>query len=410
MPSTMPFSEFVEINPKVKLEKGIEYPFVEMGMLTPRHRYIEGTRGRMFKGGGTKFESGDTLLARITPCLENGKIAQFVNNDGKVGFGSTEFFVFREREGVSDPGYVFYLSLSDIIRKPAEKSMAGASGRQRADLAAIKEIEVPSPPLPTQRKIAGILSAYDDLIENNLRRIKILEQMAQAIYREWFVNFRFPGHQKVKMVDSELGPIPQGWEVGKLGDIASVNLNSYKANELPEEILYVNISSVSTGKIDEAELISATEAPGRARRKVKHGDTIWSSVRPNRKSFSLIIDPPENLIVSTGFAVLSPEKVPYSFLYQAVTTDDFVGYLTSNVTGSAYPAVNAKDYENADLLIPPDEILDRFHGIVEPQLILKHKLLSKNANLRRTRDLLLPRLISGKLDVADLDINTGEVA
>ncbi len=97
--------------------------------------------------------------------------------------------------------------------------MFGASGRQRADLKVVREIEILAPPPPTQRKIAAILSAYDDLIENNTRRIQILEQMAQAIYREWFVHFRFPGHEDVRMVESELGLIPEGWEVIHIKDL-----------------------------------------------------------------------------------------------------------------------------------------------------------------------------------------------
>src|SRR5690606_10520769 len=106
---------------------------------------------------------------------------------------------------------VFYLATSELLRRAAEKSMSGASGRQRADLAAIDNLDVPAPLLPNQRRIASILSAYDDLIENNTRRIAILEEMARRIYEEWFVRFRFPGHEQVKMVESELGVIPEGW-------------------------------------------------------------------------------------------------------------------------------------------------------------------------------------------------------
>jgi type I restriction enzyme S subunit len=118
-----------------------------------------------FNSGGAKFLPGDTLFARITPCLENGKIAQYKCSENTPAFGSTEFFVFRARTGVSDPSYVYYLSLSDLVRGPAEKSMSGASGRQRASLQSIVDIQLPAPPLPTQLKIAAILSAYDDLIE-----------------------------------------------------------------------------------------------------------------------------------------------------------------------------------------------------------------------------------------------------
>ena len=119
----MIFSDFVLLNPVVSLKKGDEYPFIAMEALTSGRRYVHVDEKRVYTGGGAKFQSGDTLFARITPCLENGKIAQFKAPDKFLGFGSTEFFVFRNRQGISDPGYVFYLALSDILRKPAEKSM-----------------------------------------------------------------------------------------------------------------------------------------------------------------------------------------------------------------------------------------------------------------------------------------------
>jgi len=134
----MIFCDFAYINPKVSLQKGEVYPFIEMEDVTPGNRYITACKTREYKGGGSRFQSNDIIFARITPCLENGKIAQVKGKDGEKYFGSTEFFVFRAKEGISDSGFLFYLSYSDIIRKPAEKSMYGASGRQRATLDVIK--------------------------------------------------------------------------------------------------------------------------------------------------------------------------------------------------------------------------------------------------------------------------------
>ncbi len=269
---------------------------------------------------------------------------------------------------------------------------------------ALHLLPVRIPSLSTQRKIAAILSAYDDLIENNTRRIKILEEMAQMLYREWFVNFRFPGHAKVRMVNSRLGQVPEGWEIVELGEIAEVNKSSVKKGEEPIEINYVDIASVTTGQIETIQLMPFVDAPGRARRIVKDGDIIWSMVRPNRKSFSLILKPLPNLIVSTGFAVIGAKQVPYTYLYQSMTTDDFVGYLTNHATGAAYPAVSASDFEKADILIPPKRTLDLFHSIAKDFFVEKEILGQKNINLRRTRDLLLPKLISGAVEVEGLDI------
>ena len=210
MKNTIRFGDFVEVNPRLQLEKGKEYPYIEMADVNPGNGFVLPEKKRIYKGGGSRFQSGDTLFARITPCLENGKIVRCKHTNNEPCFGSTEFFIFRGKPKVSDSTYVFYLALSPIIRDPAVKSMTGASGRQRAILSSVEDIRIPVYSLAIQRKIAAVLSAYDDLIENNTRRIKILEDMAQTLYREWFVHFRFPGHENVPMVESPLGLIPQG--------------------------------------------------------------------------------------------------------------------------------------------------------------------------------------------------------
>jgi type I restriction enzyme, S subunit len=234
--------------------------------------------------------------------------------------------------------------------------------------------------------------------------------MAQAIYHEWFVHFRFPGYKKIKRVPSPLGPIPAGWSVANVAEIADVNALSIQRGEEPEQIVYVDIASVSPGSIDEAKRMKFEDAPGRARRIVRHGDIIWSMVRPNRRCFALVLDPEPNLIVSTGFAVVSATGVPSSYLYHALTTDGFVGYLANRATGAAYPAVKAEDFQNAEVLRPDGTTLKHFDGLVRPMIEMWDSLAKKNRNLRQTRDLLLPKLTSGELDVSDLDINVGDAA
>ncbi len=272
------------------------------------------------------------------------------------------------------------------------------------------DLHVSFPPLITQRKIAAVLSAYDDLIENNLRRIKILEEMAQNLYREWFVQFRFPGHPQARFTDSSLGPIPEGWAVKRLADVAEVNRAQIKSHNAPEELHYIDISSVSPGQIDSMTTCTFANAPGRARRIVQHGDVLWSCVRPNRRSHARVMHPAPNTIASTGFAVLTATTVPFSFLYFATTTDDFVAYLTNNATGAAYPAVTATTFEKADLLIPPTLLLKKFGDMTIPMAEQTFILQRQIQTLRRTRDLLLPRLISGELDVSALDIAVPEEA
>jgi type I restriction enzyme S subunit len=183
-----------------------------------------------------------------------------------------------------------------------------------------------------------------------------------------------------------------------------VNRRSIRRGEEPDRIIYIDIASVAPGVVTSKEPFDFPAAPGRARRIVEHGDLIWSCVRPNRRSFALILRPEPNLTVSTGFAVISATTVPFSYLYSALTTDDFVGYLTNHASGAAYPAVTAKDFEAAHVLRPADDVLSRFHETVAPMLELRHELTMRNSVLRQTRDLLLPKLISGDVDVSELDI------
>ena len=335
----------------------------------------------------SKPEYGDTLFAHIGASLGE---AAFVKTHRP--FSIKNIALFKPNPRVIDESYLYYLVISPAFQELAKQTKTG-SAQPFLSLGHLRSHRITyHVTLNEQREIASILSAYDDLIENNTRRIRILEEMAQSLYREWFVHFRFPGHKKVKMVDSLLGKIPEGWASTKLSDIALVNASNIKRGEEPEEIDYIDIASVSTGYIEKSEALSFTDAPGRARRRVKHGDIIWATVRPNRKSYSIIMAPLSNLIVSTGFAVITAVDVPYTYLYQAMTTEEFVGYLSNHAKGSAYPAVTAADFLDANILQPPRDVLKEFNKIVEPIFHWKQSMLKKNAKLCLTRNLLLSKL------------------
>jgi type I restriction enzyme S subunit len=233
------------------------------------------------------------------------------------------------------------------------------------------------------------------LIANNERRIELLEEAMHLLYREWFVHLRFPGWEETEIVDG----VPEGWEKRPLGKVAKVNSKSIKKSNAPEQINYIDISSVGTGILNNISPLYFADAPSRARRIVKHGDVIWSCVRPNRKAYSIILEPEPNTIVSTGFAVLTALKVPFSYLYLAVTTPEFVGYLTKVARGAAYPAVSASDFENADIYLPDRKLLQELDDLVLPMLQQKRTLWLLNLKLREARDALLPRLMSGRIEV-----------
>lgn len=307
---------------------------------------------------------------------------------------------FNSRE--IHPKFYAYCFRTPLIRQGLTAS-GGGTNISNLNQDILNALEVPLPPLPVQRRIAGILSAYDELIDNSQRRIRILEEMARVLYGEWFVHFRFPGHEKVPRVSSPVGDIPQGWEEKKLSEVAEVNRTQINARSAPDELHYIDISSVSPGQIDAITTYAFSDAPGRARRIVQHGDVLWSCVRPNRRSHAQVMHPDPNIIASTGFAVLTATRVPFTFLYLATTTDDFVAYLTNNASGSAYPAVTAETFNKASLLIPPAPLLAKFGDATIPMAGQVYKLQRQIQNLRRTRDLLLPRLLSGQQPLKPLD-------
>lgn len=252
------------------------------------------------------------------------------------------------------------------------------------------------PGVAEQRRIADRLACYDDLIDNNRRRIALLEQSARLLYREWFVHLRFPGHEHVKVVDG----VPEGWGRQLVSEIADINARSLQRG-FHGEIEYIDIASVTTGSINETTSYLFSEAPGRARRIVRHGDLIWSCVRPNRASYAMIWNPAENLVASTGFCVLSPSAVPPAFLYFGLSTQDFIGYLTNNARGAAYPAVVAKDFETYQLLVPSAALLNEFQAYAEPIFEQMGVLKEQNSKLRQARDLLLPRLMRGDVTLME---------
>jgi type I restriction enzyme, S subunit len=298
---------------------------------------------------------------------------------------------FIANEDICDVRFVKYYF--DIVQERMKMVSQGAT-QDNLSQDKLLRFGIPCPPIAVQRAIGTTLSSYDSLIETNQRRVALLEEFARLLYREWFVSFRYPGHA-VEM-SSEL---PQGWLTRPLSEMAEVNRASLGAKDKPEEIQYIDIASVETGVVLGATKMPYGDAPGRARRLVKHGDVIWSCVRPNRCSYALMWEPDEDVVVSTGFAVLTASSVPFSYLYFATTSDEFVAYLTNRATGAAYPAVSGKDFEEAPLLYPSSEVLQSFDEKCLPILELRSKLILQNAHLTEARNALLPKIMSGELAI-----------
>ena len=341
---------------------------------------------------GVSIESGDILLNitgdSVARCCQ-------VPDDVLPARVNQHVSIIRPDQSKLHPRFLMYFLVSPLMQATM-LSLAGSGGTRKAlTKTMIERFQVPLPDLSEQRKIAGLLSAYDDLIENNRRRIALLEQAVRELYREWFARLRFPGHENTRIVNG----LPEEWELKTLREVAVTNAQSYHAKKLPETLNYIDISSVSAGRILEKRSMIAADAPGRARRKAAHGDVIWSNVRPNLKAYSLVLDPEENDVFSTGFTVLSATRIPFTFLFQSVTSDYFVTYLVNHTTGASYPAVRPDDFERAEIVVPRPLLLTKFHEICESKYHLIANLAKEDEQLMKARDLLLPRLMSGEVTV-----------
>lgn len=331
----------------------------------------------------------DIILAREAPA---GNVA-IIKNGVKMCLGQRTVLL-RPNKEVVNPDFLTYFLLAPEQQYGLLGTANGATVAH-VNIPTIRNLKIKLPPLKTQERIGKILSAYDDLIENNQRQIKLLEEAAQRLYKEWFVDLRFPGHENTKIIDG----VPEGWRMAVLSEIASVNKESISKQYPYDYVDYIDIGAVSKGQINSATRLSTKDAPGRAKRIAFDGDVLWGMVRPNLKSYALVFHPKETSVFSTGFAILHAEKVPFSFLYCHVTQDEFVSYLINCTNGAAYPAVKPSHFENAVLLVPTDMVLSKFHSLVGQMFRQAEILEQKNQQAIEARDRLLPKLMSGKIEV-----------
>lgn len=281
----------------------------------------------------------------------------------------------------------------------------------------IERVELFLPSLPIQRKIASILSGYDDLIENNTRRNKILEEMARALYREWFVHFRFPGHEEMKMVESELGPIPKGWEVKALGNVL-FELESGsrpKGGIRPSErgvpsIGAENILGLGEYDYSREKYVSRRFYDTMRRGHVKSGDVLLykDGAQIGRKSMFRDGFPHAGCCVNEHVFILRTNgRCSQSYLYFWLDQPNITGKIRNLNANAAQPGINQASVRGLPILLPDEVTLGAFEDLVESLLGQLFSLAKKNNLLRRTRDLLLPKLLSSELDVDQLDVNSG---
>ena len=373
--------DIVEINPTESLKKGTVAKKIGMDVLQPYCRAIPSFSFEPYTGG-TKFKNGDTIMARITPCLENGKTAMVnILDDNEIGFGSTEYIVFRAKNNITDPYFIYYLVTSDCIRNPAIKSMVGSSGRQRVQTDVVANLSINLPPLPTQQKIATILSSLDDKIELNNKINTNLEQQAQALFKNWFVDCMNSTTKMSDIIDVRDGthdsPKPQ--ESGYLL-VTSKHLEAYSIN--PTDANF--ITKEDYDKINE-------------RSKVDNGDILLSMIG-TVGIVSLVIDNPVTWAIKNMglFKTSKVEDLKY-YLLNYLKSDDVRNYIEQHLAGSTQKYISLSELRNLPINIPEKNILEKFNNIVTPIYEQIVNNTNEIKNLKELRDTLLPKLMNGEI-------------
>ena len=321
----------------------------------------------------------------------------------KMTYAHTDLFVNQAINAIVpkksyDKEYVYYDVKYSVLPQLKKLDSGTTSGRENVSKSSFSSIRIPIiRDKNIQHRIASILSTYDSLIENNTKRIRLLEKMAENLYKEWFVRFRFPGHENVEMENG----LPKGWKYFRIEELCGINKHTLKVAKAPKEILYLDTGSITCGKISELDSIPFVDAPSRARRLVKHNSIVYSTVRPSLQHYGILKEPPSNMVVSTGFAVLDCKYDISNIVYLALSHPSVYKYcsLIADCAVATYPSIKPKEIGKVSMALPSLEVAVEWNSKFECFYRAIQKLRKQNTILARQRDLLLPRLMSGKLEV-----------
>jgi type I restriction enzyme S subunit len=336
------------------------------------------------------LQNGDIIFVRSNGNRQLIGRSLFVNGVQEKITHSAFTIRVRFTSGLAIPRFYSYLFRSPFMRQILSSQGSGTN-INNLNQRILEDLQVPLPPLFTQRKIAAILSAYDDLIENNTRRIKILEEMAQALYREWFVRFRFPGHENVRMVDSPLGRMPEGWEVKRLGDIAQEVRRIVKPDQIDPETPYFGLEhlprkSIALSEWDMAKNVLSTKLI------FKRGEILFGKIRPY---FHKVGVAPVDGICSSDTIIIAPKSPEcFSIILSCVSSEDFVKHATQTSKGTKMPRADWDVLANYRIAVPKSNILTIFNNFIIDIVLQIRNIIFQNRNLRVTRDLLLFELFS----------------
>jgi len=390
--------EVITFNPHDNISKKQVGKKIAMEKIKPFTKFIEDYELAEFNGG-MKFKNGDTILARITPCLENGKTSQVtILDDDEVGFGSTEYIVLREKTGITNKDFIYYLSISPKFRDIAIKSMVGTSGRQRVQQSVLEITEVLLPSLSEQKAIADTLSCLDDKIELNNRINKSLEEMAQAIFKNWFVDFE--PFKDGEFEDSELGKIPKGWRVVELGTVCECVLGGTPSRKI-DDYWNGHISWINSGKVNDYRIIEASEYITELGLK-KSATTLLPAKTVVLAITGATLGQVSLLEISSCanqsvVGILENDNIPYEFIYPMICSH--VENIINSQTGGAQQHINKGNVEKEKLVIPVLKVLFDYKNNVKSIYDSIAKNCFENKNLKEIRDALLPKLMSGEIRI-----------
>jgi len=416
--SNVNLGSVIEINPS-SLSK--QYPYTEI-------EYIDITSvGSGFFSGSANMplseapsrakrlvKHGDTIISTVRPNLRS---FLYIKNPNSNTVVSTGFAVLRPSNKIHSR-FLYYTVTNQKFTDYLSANVKGAA-YPAVDMETFARAEIWLPDMLTQHKIASILSAYDDLIENNLRRIKILEEMAKAIYDEWFVKFRFPGHEKVKMVESELGLIPEGWEITTIGNVvATIESGSRPKGGIDPEAKGIpsigaeNIIGLGRYDYSKEKFVTPEFFDNMNRGHIHSGDVLLykDGAQIGRKSMFKDGFPHIRCCINEHVFILrTNERCTQNYLFFWLDQPDLTQKIINLNANAAQPGINQSGVRSLPILLPPIEMLNNVEQIMEPMLQLLFNCAKKNNILRQTRDLLLPKLISGEIDVENLDIRIGDL-
>lgn len=371
----------IDFDPERPIKKGKEVSFVAMTNIDTFDKKIKAQTKRPFNGG-SKFKNGDTLLARITPCLENGKTAfcDVLGNEEIAG-GSTEFIILSSKCGKSDSDFVYYLAVSPEFRKTAIQAMTGTSGRQRVQVDNLKKHKIALPSIGEQQKIAGVLGTLDEKIELNRKMNKTLESLAQAIFKRWFL---------------DLEQIPENWQKSSLNKIADflngLALQKYTPENNVDYLPVIKIKELKSGISDNSDKASAVLDPKYI---VNNGDVLFSW---SGRLEVVLWTGGKGALNQHLFKVTSkqyPKWLYYYWIKQHL--EDFQTVAAGKATTMGH--IQRHHLSDAEVLIPDDNSFKKFNPIMEPIIDQFINNALEIYTLSQIRDSLLPRLMSGKLRV-----------